>query len=512
VPRSACASSKGSADTPSPDDAGAGDAGSGDGAPELPPDGSVPAHPKGLPFPYTRPEKGAPIAQAAIDAKTDALLDLLTRTRYFGFVDERVHGWPESDPEKRYWYGTWWTGVDVHVASGQVTYFHGPQGSDNDGIATSPVLEGACFANLLWHDARLEHLERRLIRGFSSWILAMQRKAGDPDALLARASYPDSIASTDGAVKYQIDYSQNRPGEDNGAAEYVHVPANPTWGDIWVKNKRSKDDIGHMFRAIAQIDACDGTFADAATQADLVLLRTLYQAWARRVEDDGWAIATLDKSQATWIPPDTLAHFVSFGTVPVECAGELALRLFGRGTPGTLDCGNGVSAVDQAASDIGHSNGQILRTYHEAATSHALLSNNPTIAQTLLTGLALRLDTMQDALDAGNPPPYVGVTDASDLIVYSANAGVPLTWREVAYLHAQIDKAHQTYTDPANDVVYHTFDPTTPDGSYLYEPAGDGLKFRTIGALLGLCVSEWKNPASKPALNCDKIRAYKPVY
>src|SRR5262249_25337140 len=110
------------------------------------------------------------------------------------------------------------------------------------------------------------------------------------------------------------------------------------------------------------------------------------------------------------------------------------------------------------------------------------------------------------------PPAFVSTTDAADLIIYAANAGVPLTWREVAYLHAQIDKAHQTYTAASNDVVYSTFDPKTPDGSYLYEPAGDGLNFRSIGALLGLCVAEWRNPASKPALDCDKIRAFAPVY
>jgi hypothetical protein len=490
--------------------AGVTDAGA-DAAPELPPTGAVPDHPKSLPFAYTRPEAGTPIDQTTIDQKTDELLDLLTKTRYFGFVDERVHGWPESDPAKHFWYATW-PGADVDKTGGVVTYVHGPNGSDNDGIATSPILEGACYAHRLWADARIEHLLRRVIRGLSSWILAMQRRPDDPDTLLTRASYPMSIQSTDSNVAYGIDYSQCRPGLDNGATDYVHIPNNPTWGDEWVKNKRSKDDIGHMFRAIAQIDACDGTFTEPGAEDDLVQLRKLYQAWSRRVEDDGWTIATIDKNDITYLPTDGLAHFISVGTADVECAGKLALRLFGRVTPGDLDCGNGISAIDAAATAGGHSNGQILRSFHEAAAGHALLSNNLSIAQALVEGLGQRLDDMMNGFATNNPEPFLVTIDASDLILFSANVGVPLTWREVAYLHQQIDLAHQTYLDPSNDLIYRTFDPATPDGSYLFRPPGDGINFVSLGAMIGLCSSQWLNPASKPVLNCDKVKAWLPVY
>jgi hypothetical protein len=479
-----------------------------DAAPETPPNGSLPPHPKTLPFSYTRPENGAPIDQATIDAKTDELIEVLTKTRYFGFVDERVHGWPEEDPQNRFWYGVWWTGVDVVKQNGAVTYFHGPGGSDNDGIGSSPILEGACFAHLMWKDARLEHLLRRVVRGYSSWVLAMERSTTDTDVLMTRASYPISIQ----APQYLIDYSQNRPGIDNGATNYVHIASNPLWGDEWVKDKRSKDDIGHMFRAVALIDACDLQFSDGPSEDDLVQLRKLYQSWSRRVEDDGWAIATLDQSDNVYVPGSMLAHFISVGTVDVECAGKIALRFFGRVTPGTLDCGNGISSLDDAVTAAGHSNGQILRSFHEAAAGHALLSNNLDMAKALIAGLGQRLDTMMDDYAANTPEPFLNVGDAADLILESANAGVPLTWREVAFLHTQLDLAHQTLLDPSNDLVYKTFDPQTPDGTYAYEPAGDGLQFRSLGALLGQCAAEWRNPASKSVINCAKIKAWTPVY
>ena len=493
--------------SPASPDAGA-DAG--DAAIEAPPDGALPPHPKALPFTYTRPERGAPIDAATVSAKTDVLLDLLAKSRYFGFVDERVHGWPESDPKKRFWYGVWWTGVDVHVQAGKVTYLHNMGGAENAGIPTSPVLEGMCFAHRLWPDARIEHTERRLVRGLSSWIMAMRRGPDDPDTLLTRAAYPAAIQSDDGGVSYLVDYSLNHPGTDSGSSEYVHVPLNPIWGDLWIKNKRSKDDIGHMFRAIAQIDACDGTFTEPGAQDDLVELRRLYQSWARRVEDDGFVIATLDKSGNTWLPPGMLAHYVSVANA--ECDAMLALRLFGRRTPGALDCQNGISSVDEAISVGGHSNGQILRSSHEAAAGHALLSNQVDAARPLVEGLARRIDALLDAIEANMRPPYVSDVDVSELIIHAANAGVPLTWREVAWLHKQLDVAHQTFLAPSNDVVYRSFDPKTPDGSYLYEPDGDGIDFETLGALLGQCAAEWRNPASKPVLDCAKVRAWKPVY
>jgi hypothetical protein len=119
---------------------------------------------------------------------------------------------------------------------------------------------------------------------------------------------------------------------------------------------------------------------------------------------------------------------------------------------------------------------------------------------------------MMDDYAANTPEPFLGVGDAADLILESANAGVPLTWREVAFLHQQLDLAHTTLLDPSNDAVYHTFDAQTPDGAYTYEPTGDGLQFRSLGALLGLCASEWRNPASKPVIDCNKLRAWAPIY
>jgi hypothetical protein len=162
------------------------------------PDGSTP-EPDGLPFPYSRPQAGTPVPANELAAITDKYIQLLTQTRYFDTVDERVHGWPESDPQKRYWYGTWWSGCGLDKANGVVTYNHVNVGADNNGIPTSSVLEGMCQAHRLWPSAKLEKLVRRLVRGLNAYSLAMKRSPNDTaGVMLARTVYPEPIAMTDG--------------------------------------------------------------------------------------------------------------------------------------------------------------------------------------------------------------------------------------------------------------------------------------------------------------------------
>jgi hypothetical protein len=482
-------------------DAAGGDAGSGDaGAGASGPPPSV------LPVGYVRPDVGPPLTPAEIAAATDDVIALLKGTRYFDFVDERAHGWPQSEPTG-FWYGTWWSGVTVTKASGLVTFTHGADGADNNGLRTAPLLEGACYAQLLWDTPLASHLVRKLARGFSSWALAMKRDPSDTAApMLARAHYARNVISTDSGRTIAIDVSADLPGTD-GTSQYVHLPTNPSFGDIWIKNLRSKDDMGHVFRAMIQAQAC-GPRLDAAGQADFAQMMSLYEAWSRQVEKDGWGIATLDKSAQPTMPPvsQTLAHYTLLGNI--ECPGPLMMSLLGDGTPGSLDCGSGISAAEQAlGSQLKNGAKQILRTHHEAAVNAAFLegANAPGLA--LLQGLTTRIETDRTLLLGPNPPADLSAADIASLLLHSANAGVPLTSDEVRWLHGRIRLAAQTFLAPAATPTYHVFDAATPDGTYDYEPAGDGLSFLDVGVLLGQCAAPYRNTTTRTMLDCTRLRA-----
>jgi len=461
----------------------------------------------GLPFELVRDPEGEPIDPAVRTEVTQRYLDLLDEIRYFDFVGERVHGWPQSDPDGRYWYGTWWSGVTVVKDGGAITYRHEESGADNNGLRTGPLVEGVCYAHALWQRPEDQLLLRRMIRGMSAWILAMERGAEDPDApMLCRAFYPESITSEDDGRTIHIDYDLNRPGIDADPSEYVHVPENPHWGDTWIKNKRSKDDIGHMLRAIAQLGACAPSFDDE-TLADYVAMREAYAAWARKVEDDNWRIATLDKRGEAWFPSQILAYFLP----EPECVSVLALRLSGRYDQGDIDCGNGIGPLDDVIINATDHNGNILRSFHEAAANHAVLAGDAELGAALVDGLIVRIDEGLDGLlGVGEPVMWLGDQDLVDMLAHGAAIGVPLTAREVGWLHARIDAAYAGYAgNPDLQPMLNVFDGATPDGEYGFEPYGPAISFVGLASLLATCSSPCRNETSEPVLDCELVAAHR---
>lgn len=457
------------------------------------------------PGPYTlvRTEAGDAVTDTELAEVTDLYLDLLSKLDYFRSISRRAHGWPKNDPERRPWYGSWWSGIRIHRDGASLTFDHPLDGSDNNGMRTGPMLEGACYAHALWGGEGHAHLVQKMSRGFNAWMRAMERTSvPDAPVMLSRAFYPESITYEEDGLQITLDYDDQHPGEDNGATQYVHLPDNPHWGDLWVKNKRSKDDLGHMFRAIGALETCRAELpADAG--ADIAELGELYRAFARQVEDDGFRISTWNKDLEKWLPEESLAIFVTeFGT---ECNATLTFRLFGRGDAGTIDCNNGVTDADLTISAL---NGvrHIFLSFHEAAVQHALVAGLPTIAQRLAGGLARRSDLTHDTLARGES---VGMFDARDFagdLAHAANAGVPLTWREVRTLHAAIREAHETYLAGHNDAALRAFDVDAPAGDYPFDFGGEGFNFRDLGVVLGTCVSKWRSPDAKPVLDCERVK------
>jgi hypothetical protein len=472
------------------------------GAPPPTPTGTFPTHARTLPFPYTRPDVGTPLTATELADETDHYLALLDRTHWFDYMEDRVHGWPESAPGGRYWYATWWSGAGISLRSGHVTFAHVDVGAENNGLRTPQIMEGACYAWLLWHHDQDQHLVRRLVRGLSSWRLAMQRSATDPEiGLTSRAAYPESVDDPDRGV--HIDYDPNRPGVDGGASYFIHIPTNPTWGDLYVQAQRSKDDMGHIMRGIAAIDACDGMLTETGAQDDIVQARRLYQEWAQRVERDDFHIATLDASLNVVVPTGQLATYF----VPnVECHAQIAIRLLSRNDPFGAHCATPTGASPDPTMGISSSSMQIVRSHHEAAAALALVTGQDALAQEMLAGLAARIEMILDLYDAGMMPDNAHPSDVVQLMVEAANLGVPLTSREVRWLHAQIEIAFAGYD--TSGAEWHVFEPGTADGDYAIEPNGPGIDIKDLALLLGTCVAPYRNPAGRAVLDCGRVAAY----
>jgi len=465
---------------------------------------------------YVRPEKGEPVTADEIDRITDVYIDILTKTRYFDVLAERIHGWPRDDAGERYWYGTWWSGITMTKADGVVTYRHSADGADNNGMRTAPMLIGACYAAALDGRARDFGLVRSIVRGFNSWAMAF-RSPTHPDwettQVLSRAAYPEPVSTQYEGRNIYIDYSLDRPGEDNGACEYVEVSDNPYWGDIFVKNKRSKDDIGHMMMAISILDACPPITDESDPEMegladDVADLMEIYTNWANQVDGDDWTIATVDKDGSIYYPGEDLA--VLMVDSGLECEAGVTLRLYHGGNPDDLACGNGIMDGIDEATVLKNDFHQIQRSFHESAVAMAWKAGRPDVANRMLDGLAWRVDVNLDALESENPPANPNLSDLGELVLMSGNAGLPLNWRDVRFLHQRIEAAHEALVGTQDQATlnarFNVFSDDVPDGTYSFDPGDTGLAWRYIGAVLGACASPYWNADSKQVLNCDKIR------
>lgn len=462
-----------------------------------------PDHPRTLPFTFERDDVGTPVTDAERTAFTERYLDLLARTGWLDQIEHRAHGWPESDARGRYWYATWWSGVGIEVAGDAITFRHTNDGADNNGLRTPQILEGLCYAYRLWGDAQDQHLVRRLMRGLSSWHRAMRRSATDGErGLLSRAAYPESVR--DDARGIDIDYTASRPGVDAEPSLYVHLPDNPDWPDLWVKNRRSKDDMGHLLRAVGLMDACEGAFTEPGAEDDLIELRRLYTEWAQRVEADDFRIATIDPDGSVLLPDLQLATYVLSGGI--ECHAGIAITALSRFDRGGRTCGTPTGVTGDPVMGLNNSALQIVRTHHEAAAAIALATGQSDLAEEMTRGLAARLDMIFDLYDTGAMPDNARPGDVGQLVLESLALGVPLTSREVRWLHAQIAAAEGGLNEA--DPIWHVFDGTAPDGAYAFEPGLAGIDFKNLALPLADCVAPYRNPSTRPLLDCDVVRAW----
>lgn len=465
--------------------------------------------PRALPFELRRDPIGVPVPSEEVAAVTRRYLQLLDTIGYFDFVAQRAHGWPQDGPGDRYWYSTWWSGVRVERAGDRVTFVHSEDGADNNGLRSAQLMEGACFATALWGAPDTERLTRAFVRGFVSWALAWEREsAPGAGVYLARAAYPESFTvprGAGGSISWTVDYDASRPGVDADPSHYVHVADNPYWGDLWVKNIRSKDDIGHMFRGLASLVACyDAMSVDG--RSDIDQLTGLYFAWARRVEDDGNRIVTLDADLNEYFPSGDLATYIDLPGV--ECPGKLLMRLAGRAYTGGMNCGNGVGPADRQLSQAKNGTAQILRSHHLAAAMHALIAGRDDVAEPLLRGVTASIDWFAEGFTAGERPFDLDDRDFAAHLLHSAVAGVPLTAREVGWLHQRIDAADAGLRAlPA--YTWDLFGPDVPDGQLPFEPASPGLWINDLALPLGFCASPWVNPGGQPLLDCELVRSWR---
>jgi len=253
--------------------------------------------------------------------------------------------------------------------------------------------------------------------------------------ILARAIFTQNHDFTEeGGRLGHVDYDPVKHYSYDWNAHTIPNPNNPYWGDIWVRNMRSKDDVPHIYRVVPMLmrvveDGADADVREAAAEA-----LTYLQDFARDVVDTGWFIRTKEDGDQ-WVPRDEngyvvdLASYVQFTKIVAnaECSGRLSSALIGYGDPLDVDCGNGIGWLYEIVATYGHYyNYAIVRYFHVATITNALMVGANDTAYANLEGLAERVDYMlyTDPMRAQHTE---WDADGAAFIMASATAGLPLT-------------------------------------------------------------------------------------
>jgi hypothetical protein len=440
--------------------------------------------PSTLPFEVSRSNPGGPPPAAAeVDAFTRRMLGFYAATDFFRWTRRHSHGLDPSNPWGQPPYLFWWQDT-LAVKEGDLVKFRHTGGADNmmswHGRVFGPVVGAFLTLSGTGEQAPLRELVLGYIRGISATLTGSIWAQEDPvvPTIMARAIFHRNHDWVlDGGRKASVDYDPVRHEESQQRHDTLHNLENPTWGDIYVRSKRSKDDFPWVYRAQVHLSRILWTSDDAEVRDAALTLYDQLQAFAADIVDHGYLIRAKAAGGEIFIPyldgtdaVDDFASLVEYEEmVPnAECNAKLGVALIARGEPLGNDCEDGISEVYEEfglARYYGHT--WMQWNFHISAVATALLYGATDAARGLLTGLGARMDELMVRDDATSADPrYTG--DVAQLLVLAATYGLPLTAAEARLVMAQFTQAADHYQPYER---WDLWSDTVPDGEYDVYPA-----------------------------------------
>ncbi|NMB75227.1 MAG: hypothetical protein GYA21_08860 [Myxococcales bacterium] len=493
-------------------------------------DGGVPERvarfPEALPFTVARASPGQidPPTAAEVDAFSRRLVRFFAATEFFRWTRRHSHGLAEDNPWGEPPYLFWWQDTTAVRAGSLVTFRHAG-GADNmmahTGRIFGPVV-GAHLARISpGEQEALRELVLGYIRGVSATMDGSIWAEEDPvvPTIMARAIFHRNHTwELDGGRRAAVDYEPERREEFEQRHDTLHNPANPTWGDIYVRNKRSKDDFPWIYRMQAHLSRILHGHPDRAMHEAALRLYDQLTAFAADIVEHGYLIRAKGPHGQVFIPmlegTDTVDDFASLVSyepwVPnAECNAKLGVALIATGMNLGNDCGDGISETyEEVAMARYYGHTWMQWNFHVSAVVMALLFGDPT-AQELLSGLGKRMDALRVRDDEISADPRYR-SDVAQLLVLGAAYGLPLTSDEARQVVDEYAAAADHYQAFAR---WDLWSPALADGEYDYFPAREsdlgGGQTRThiwipeMANLFEYCASPVRATSGAPFINCD---------
>ena len=212
-----------------------------------------PFPPTEMPFAFTRKEKGVPIPEDEIAGFTREVTGLWKEIDYFRWLLRISTGVDASTGQEGYL--AWYNDVQA-VKEGDKVIFKQKGGDHNMWIPGSKILSEAINGCALTGDWTTCKVAEQYCKGMTASVKGFVWDDDDPAPfLMARAIFPHDNEATlddeswgDDGRKKVMEFHEAYKEEYGWNAQSFAWPHNPTWGDIWITNMRSKDDVRAIVR------------------------------------------------------------------------------------------------------------------------------------------------------------------------------------------------------------------------------------------------------------------------
>lgn len=489
-----------------------------------------PVYPDKLEVKYSREEKGTPLSKEEITQNTKKILQFLKKIKYFDYVLYTTHGVDASTGKKDYQF---WFNEHFKKEGDTVTFYHPVNPNDgghNLHIPMSRVLGDVIAAYMLTGDKIAGLAAEKLCKGMSASMLGMVYDENDPiKHLMARnvVTFNHTFLTHDGKKK-AVDYSGWYSPYTRWNCYRFKYEHNPYWGEVWVTNMRSKDDVPHIFRVVPIIRYVSLYAKDENVKSACGEAAELLELFAKDIVDSDYRIRTKDENGKIFIPGYTddpevnkqqgdLASFIEYrDVVPKgECNARRSAELIGYHKQINEWCGRGEpNEYDEISFAINSYNRRICRYFHLSHIANSLINRDYKASRLLLDGLSERMEieeTMPESKMQTSKEDWM--RDVALYLVQSHSFGFPINNEEARLIHNYYLKAVDEFS---NWKYWDPWDPSILDGDLgSYRPpsckgSGDTqecwFRVEDMAQIFENCWSPLVNPESAPLFDCDVVK------
>lgn len=465
--------------------------------------------PKRLPFVIERDNEGEPLTDEEVKEFTSRLMNFYKTVEFGKWVNRISHGVHKSTGYPDYM--IWWHDVDPIKKGDVVVWHHGSRGgAHNTSIPTTKVLGQMIAGYLLTGDEDMRYIAEQYMKGLMAFMKGMVYDEKDPFPFIMSRNIVTFNHSyiIEGNKKKEVDYKDWYYPYEAWNAQRFEYKNNPYWGDVWVTNMRSKDDVPHIYRATAYIIYLEELSKDEELRKVAEEAHYYMRGFAKDIVDSGYHIRTKDKDGNVYIPSEDLASFVTYEFMDpyAECNAKLTTALIAYGDTRGLNCKKGgINAYEEAAVKSHYYNLEIVSNFHLDAQLFSLINRQDRFAKYLSEGIAERIDTYLSRADTDFKDIKSFKGDMAVYLIKAASQGIPLKNKEARLIYEQYSKA---IDDFIKWPYWDLWDPSIPDGQYPYSPYSENgqIGIEELFFVFEYCFSFFRAENGARIFDCDIVK------